>query len=292
MKRFILILFMGLAAVDAAAEPAPPLPTDMAHLTAPFDLANRSVRLNNGRDMPITGMTVAGLGQTETQARTLAALKNGFRLIETDFGGGSEAVLGRAMRYSGLARKQIFLTVKLPQTRYADAQAALEGMLKRMKVGYIDLVLLDGPAKDDAAAYKALEQMVRSGRVKSIGLSGYGRQPFARIVADASVKPAVLQHEINPLDQKKYLKNFLDQYGTVLQAAAPVGGQAVLEHSAIRKLADKHAKKPEQIVLRWHLQNGNVAVSESVRLPDVKEHENVFNFNLNPEDMRQIAAMD
>ncbi|MBH5328952.1 aldo/keto reductase [Eikenella sp. S3360] len=251
--------------------------------------------------MPIVGIGVFMLDNEKAEASVLAALKDGYRLIDTAHIYGNEAAVGRAIRKSGIPRDQIFLTTKLWTADFPNAAAEIDVMLKRLDTDYIDLVLLHHPAPHDAEAYKAMEAAVAAGKIRSIGLSNYYEKEFADILRVASIPPAVVQNETHPYNQWRSLKPLFDRHGTVLEAWYPLGGrdrygrggtQTLFADPVIAAIARAHGKTPAQIILRWHLQDGNVAIPGSSNPRHIRENIDIFDFSLSDDEMAQIRALD
>ncbi|UOO81073.1 aldo/keto reductase [Uruburuella testudinis] len=268
---------------------------------AAFDFNRRTVRLNDGRDMPIIGIGMFTLSNAEAESATRHALQNGYRLIDTAHIYGNEAAVGRAVKASGIPREEIFITSKLWMNDFPNAAAEIDNMLQRLDTGYIDLLLLHHPAPHDQAAYRAMEQAVKAGKVKSIGLSNYYEKEFTQIMQTATIPPAVVQNETHPYNQWKNLKPFFARYGTVLESWYPLGGRdrygrggkdTLFADPTIVALAQKHGKTPPQILLRWHLQDGNIAIPGSANPAHIRENIDIFDFALSDEDMAAISKLD
>lgn len=288
MKKFLLAFALAAAGASGADAPA-------------FDLEKRQVILNDGRPMPIIGLGVFTLSDGDAEKAVLTALKEGYRLIDTAHIYGNEAAVGRAIKKSGVARGDIFLTSKLWTKDFGNAAAEIDAMLKRLDTDYIDLLLLHHPAPEDAAAYKAMEEAVKAGKVRSIGLSNYYEKEMNAILQGASIKPAVVQNETHPYNQGRDLKPYLAGHGTVLEAWYPLGGrdrygrggtQTLFADPVIVAIAKAHGKTPAQIILRWHLQDGNIAIPGSRNPKHIRENIDIFDFTLSDEDMAKIRALD
>lgn len=266
-----------------------------------FDFAKRTVRLNSGYDMPIIGIGVFTLTDQEVETAVGTALREGYRLIDTAHIYGNEEAVGRAVKKSGIPREEIFITTKLWTGDFADAAAEIDRMRKRLDTDYIDLLLLHHPAEHDKAAYKAMEEAVRAGKVRSIGLSNYYEKEFAEIMSVAGIPPAVVQNETHPYNQWQNLKPVLERHGTVIESWYPLGGrdrygrggtQTLFADPVIADIAEKHGKSPAQIILRWHLQNGFIAIPGTRNPKYVKENISIFNFELDGDDMAKIKGLD
>ena len=269
--------------------------------TNKFDFKKRTVKLNNGIEMPIIGIGVFMLTPEQAENSVYNALKDGYRLIDTAHIYGNEEAVGKAIKRSGVPREEIFVTTKLWTADFSNAEEEIDNMLKRMDLKYIDLLLLHHPADHDKEAYKAMEKAVKEGKVKSIGLSNYYEKEFAEIMKIATITPAVVQNETHIYNQGKAEKTYFDKYGTVLEAWYPLGGRdrygrggtaTLFNDSTIQSLAKKYKKSPTQILLRWQLQAGNIAIPGSSNPAHIKENIEIFDFNLSNEDMKKINALD
>ncbi|WP_195340300.1 aldo/keto reductase [Fusobacterium sp. 1001295B_180824_G3] len=269
--------------------------------TNKFDFQKRTVKLNNGIEMPIIGIGVFMLTPEQAENSVYNALKDGYRLIDTAHIYGNEEAVGKAIKRSGVPREEIFVTTKLWTEDFSNAEEEINNMLKRLDLEYIDLLLLHHPADHDKEAYKAMEKAVKEGKVKSIGLSNYNEKEFAEMMKIATIPPAVVQSETHPYNQRKDEKVFFDKYGTVLESWYPLGGRnrygrggkdTLFNDSTIISIAKKYNKTPAQVILRWHLQAGNIAIPGSSNPAHIKENIEIFDFNLSNEDMKKMEALD
>ena len=267
----------------------------------PFDFEKRTVRLNDGRDMPIIGLGVFTLDDATAESAVTVALQSGYRLIDTAHIYGNEEAVGRAVKKAGVPRAQVFITTKLWTADFPRAAAEIDAMLQRLDTDYIDLLLLHHPDAHDEDAYRAMEQAVQAGKVRSIGLSNYYEKEFGRIMKGATITPAVVQNETHPYSQWKALKKFFAGYGTVLESWYPLGGRdrygrggyaTLAADPVIVDLAKKYGKTTAQIILRWHLQDGNIVVPGSRNPAHIKENISIFDFALDADDMQRMAALD
>lgn len=265
-----------------------------------FDFQKRTVKLNNGIDMPIIGLGVLLLGD-KTESAVLTALQNGYRLIDTAHAYGNEAEVGNAVRKSGIPREEIFVTSKLWTDDFPNAAEEIDKMLKRLDIGYIDLLLLHHPAPHDKEAYQSMERAVKDGKVKSIGLSNYYEKEFAEIMQIATITPAVVQNETHPYNQWQALKPYFAQYGTIIESWYPLGGRdrygrggtaTLFADPTIVGIAEAHHKTPAQIILRWHLQSGYIAIPGSGNPAHIKENIDIFDFTLSEDEMAKLRALD
>ena len=243
--------------------------------------------------MPMAGIGTFLLTPDEAEASVLSALQCGYRLIDTANAYVNEKAVGRAMKKSGLKREEIFLETKLWPSFYEQADA-VEKTLERLDTDYIDLLLIHQPAGNYMAGYRLMEKAYKEGKVKAIGLSNFTVEQIQEILASCEVKPAVLQTEVHPYSQEKELKEFLDQEGIVIQAWYPLGhgDKALIEEPLFDRLGKKYGKSNAQIILRWHIQDGNIVIPGSKNPAHIKDNFDLFDFTLTQEEMEEIAAMD
>ena len=249
--------------------------------------------LNNGIKMPMAGIGTFLLSPDEAEASVLSALQCGYRLIDTANAYVNEKAVGRAMKKSGLKREEIFLETKLWPSFY-EQNDAVDKTLERLDTSYIDLLLIHQPAGNYLAGYRQMEKAYKEGKVKAIGLSNFNQEQIQKILSVCEVKPAVLQTEVHPYSQEKELKKFLAKEGIVIQAWYPLGhgDKALIEESLFTELGKKYGKSNAQIILRWHIQDGNIVIPGSKNPAHIKDNFDLFDFALTDSEMAQIAAMD
>lgn len=249
--------------------------------------------LNNGLNMPMAGIGTFLLTPDEAEASVLAALEGGYRLIDTANAYVNEKAVGRAMKKSGLKREEIFLETKLWPSFYEDDNA-VDKTLERLGTEYIDLLLIHQPAGNYVAGYRQMEKAYKEGKVKAIGLSNFNQAQIEEILGLCEVKPAVLQTEVHPYFQEQELKSFLSKEGMVIQAWYPLGhgDKALLEEPLFTELGKKYGKTNAQIILRWHIQDGNIVIPGSKNPAHIKDNFDLFDFSFTEEEMEKIAALD
>ena len=251
------------------------------------------IQLNNGVSMPMAGIGTFLLSPDDAEASVLSALKDGYRLIDTANAYVNEKAVGRAMKKSGLDRKEIFLETKLWPSFY-EQEDAVEKTLQRLDTDYIDLLLIHQPAGNYTAGYRLMEKAYKEGKVRTIGLSNFTKAQIQEILALCEVKPAILQTEIHPYSQEKEMKEFLTSQGMVIQAWYPLGhgDKTLLEEPLFARLGRKYGKSSAQIILRWHLQDGNVVIPGSKNPEHIRANFDLFDFELTREEMVEIAALN
>lgn len=252
-----------------------------------------TLTLTGGVVMPMAGIGTFLLSPDEAEASCVSALAGGCRLIDTANAYVNERAVGRAMKRSGLKREEIFLETKLWPSFYKQADA-VEKTLERLDTSYIDLLLIHQPAGNYAAGYRLMEKAYKEGKVRAIGLFNFNMEQIKEILSICEVKPAILQTEVHPYFQEKELKKFLTSQGMAIQAWYPLGhgDKALIEEPVFSKLAQKYGKSNAQIILRWHIQSGNIVIPGSKNPAHIKDNFALFDFALTEEEMSEIAALD
>ena len=249
--------------------------------------------LNNGVKMPMAGIGTFLLTPNEAEASCVSALQDGYRLIDTANAYVNEKAVGRAMKKSGLQREEIFLETKLWPSFY-DQPDAVEKTLARLDTTYIDLLLIHQPAGNYVAGYRQMERAYKEGKVRAIGLSNFKREQIEEILALCEVKPTVLQTELHPYNQEPELKTFLEENDIVPQAWYPLGhgDKTLLQEPLFAQLGEKYGKSAPQIILRWHIQSGNIVIPGSKNPEHIKANFDLFDFAMTDEEMTQIATLN
>ena len=250
-------------------------------------------QLNNGVKMPMEGVGTFLMSPDETEASALSALQSGYRLIDTANAYVNEKAVGRAMKKSGVPREEIFLETKLWPSFY-EQDDAVDKTLQRLNTDYIDLLLIHQPAGNYVAGYRLMEKAYKEGKVRAIGLSNFKKEQIEEILSLCEVKPTILQTELHPYNQEPDLKAFLSKNGMAAQAWYPLGhgDRALREEPLFAKLGEKYGKTSTQIILRWHIQAGNVVIPGSKNPEHIKSNFDLFDFELTADEMAQIAAMN
>ncbi len=257
----------------------------------------QTVRLNNGMQMPILGFGVFQNNDAEECERSVSeAIGTGYRLIDTAAAYGNEAAVGNAIKRSGVARAELFVTTKLwiQDAGYEHTKQAFERSLQRLQLEYLDLYLIHQPFGDVYGAWRAMEELYREGRVRAIGVSNFHPDRVMDLIVHNQVTPAVNQIETHPFCQQIETQAFLEENKVQIESWGPFaeGRNNMFENVLLRSIADKHHKTIAQIILRWLTQRGVVAIPKSVRTERIVGNFNVFDVELSPEEMAAIATLD
>jgi diketogulonate reductase-like aldo/keto reductase len=254
--------------------------------------------LNNGVEMPQLGFGVWQVPDDEAESAVTTALEAGYRSIDTAAIYGNEEGTGKAIAASGLPREDLFVTTKLwnSEQGYDSTLRAFDESLDKLGLEYVDLYLIHWPLPARGKfvdTYKAFEKLHADGRAKSIGVSNFLPEHLETLIEATSVIPAVNQIELHPHLQQHAAREYHVEQGIATEAWSPLGqGKGLLEVPAIVAIAQKHGRTPAQIVLRWHLQLGNVVIPKSVTPSRIKENIEVFDFSLDAEDIAAISALN
>lgn len=268
---------------------------------AEFNFQTKTVKLNSGYEMPLNGLGTYSLhGQTCINS-VKAALQNGVRLIDTASAYGNEAEVGQAIREAieeyGIKREEIFVTTKIyPGSEMENPEQAIQACIDRLNVGYIDLMLLHHPDKNDVKAYKAMEQFSKEGKIHSIGLSNWYIKELDEFLPQVDTVPALVQNEIHPFYQENDVIPYIQNLGIVTEGWYPFGGRGhtadILGNDVISEIAKKHGVSAAQVILRWNLQKGVVVIPGSSNPDHIKENTQLYHFELSGSEIEQINALD
>ncbi|MER5852517.1 aldo/keto reductase [Streptomyces sp. NPDC002012] len=256
-----------------------------------------TVKLNNGVEIPQLGFGVFQVSDDQTTAAVSAALEAGYRSIDTAAIYGNETGVGRALTASGLPREDLFVTTKLwnADQGYDSTLRAFDASLAKLGLDRIDLYLIHWPtpARDlYLDSWRAIERLAADGRIGAAGVSNFQPAHLQRLLDNSELVPAVNQVELHPGLQQAELRAFHAEHGIATEAWSPLAQGAVLSDPAITTIAERTGKSPAQVVLRWHLQLGNIVIPKSVTPSRIRQNLDVFDFQLTDEDMAAIAATD
>ncbi|MBJ7005787.1 MULTISPECIES: aldo/keto reductase [Streptomyces] len=256
-----------------------------------------AVTLGNGVEIPQLGFGVFQVPDDETTAAVTAALETGYRSIDTAAVYGNEKGVGRALAASGLPREDLFVTTKVwnADQGYDATLRAFDASLAALGLDHVDLYLIHwpAPARDlYRDSWRALERLAGEGRIRAAGVSNFQPGHLRRLLEDATLSPAVNQIELHPGLQQAELRAFHAEHAIATEAWSPLAQGAVLGEPVIGDLAARHGRSPAQIVIRWHLQLGNIVIPKSVTPARIRENFDVFGFTLTAEEMQALAALD
>ena len=260
-----------------------------------------TVKLNSGCSMPVIGLGTWTLSDDQAEVSVYAALKTGMRLIDTARYYGNETGVGRGIRRAVeegiVTREEVFVTSKIMPGDYDRAARGIDDSLRDLGLDYIDLMLIHQPGWNDEAVYRAMEQAVRDGKVRSIGISNYYTpEAVEEILSFAEIAPAIIQNENHLYYQNKALQKHVGQYGIMVESWYPFGGRGhTKEHftnETIMRIAEKHGKTPAQIILRWQIQDGYITIPGSSNPAHIEENYDIFDFELSEPEMIEIRNLD
>ena len=266
-----------------------------------FNFDTKTVTLNSGYEMPIIGLGTWTQNDEETANSVYYALEDGYRLIDTAQYYGNERGVGEGLRRAiddGIVtREEVFITTKIMPSSYNNAYNSIDESLERLGVDYIDLLLIHQPGSNDEEVYKAMEQGVYDGKVKSIGISNYyTKEEIDEVLSYATIVPAVIQNENHIYYQNTDLKEYVSKYGIIIESWYPFGGRGHtsenFNNEVIKDIATKYNKTSAQIILRWQLQAGYIVIPGSSNPDHILENYSIFDFSLNEEDMKNIADIN
>ncbi len=252
-----------------------------------------TISLNNGVEMPVIGIGTFQMTPDEAEHAVETALKTGYRLIDTANAYVNEKAVGRGIRKSGVPRQEIFVETKLWPTLYHDEQA-VDKTLERLGVDTIDLMLCHQPAGDYIHGYRMLEKAYKEGKIKALGISNFNENQIQKLLDVCEIRPSVLQVECHPYYPQTQLRQQMKEKGIALQAWFPLGhgDKSLFAQPVFKKLADKYGKSVGQIILRWHVQIGNIVIPGARSQGHIQDNINIFDFTLTEEEMKEIATID
>ena len=255
------------------------------------------VTLNNGVKMPILGFGVFQIDDMkECEEAVYNALKAGYRLIDTAASYRNEEAVGRAIKRSGIPREEIFVTTKLwvSDVNYEKAKLAFETSLKKLDLEYIDLYLIHQPFNDVYGAWRAMTKLYKEGKIKAIGVSNFYPDRLVDFIMNNEVVPAVNQVETHPFNQQVKANEIMKEYGVQIESWGPFaeGKNGIFTNEILSEIGKKYNKSVAQVILRWLIQRDVVVIPKSVRKERIEENFNVFDFELNSEDMGKISELD
>ena len=306
MKKFLTIILTALIFITCAACGAvdnknnynEDVPNEGQ--AAILNLTTKKVELNSGYEMPIIGLGTYALNYDTCVNSVMALIKNGGRLIDTAYMYHNEDAVGEGVRRAiaeyGVPREEIFVITKIYPNQFSNPEAAIEQALNKLNIGYIDMMLLHHPGTDDVKAYRAMEKYVAAGKIHSLGLSNYYVKELENFLPKVTIKPALVQNEIHPYYQEQDVVPFIQSKNIVVQSWYPLGGRGytktLLNDDTIKNIAAAHNVTPAQVILRWNLQRGIVAVPGSSNSKHIAENLDVFNFELTADEMSAINKLD
>jgi len=257
----------------------------------------KTVKLNNGVEIPILGFGVFQItDQNECENNVLEAIETGYRLIDTAASYMNEIAVGNAIKKSDVAREELFITTKLwvQDTGYEKTKKSFEKSLNKLQLDYLDLYLIHQPYGDVHGSWRAMEELYKNGRVRAIGVSNFQPDRVMDLITFNEVVPAVNQIETHPFNQQIETQKFLTENGVQIESWGPFaeGRNNLFQNELLLSIASKHKKSLAQVVLRWLTQREVVAIPKSVNKDRIKENFNIFDFELNTQDMEAIATLD
>ncbi|MDR3668125.1 MAG: aldo/keto reductase [Ignavibacteriaceae bacterium] len=257
----------------------------------------QKVILNNGVEMPILGFGVFQvIDLNECERGVFDAISSGYRLIDTAASYMNEEAVGKAFKKSGVAREELFITTKLwiEQTGFDNTKTAFEKSLKNLQTDYLDLYLIHQPYGDIYGSWRAMEELFQEGRIKALGVSNFQPDRIMDLIIHTKIKPAVNQVETHPYNQQIETQKFLIENNIQIESWGPFaeGKNNIFKNELLVSIAGKYNKSVAQVILRWLTQRGIIGIPKSVRKERMVENFNIFDFELNSEDMESIISLD
>ena len=266
-----------------------------------FDLENKNVVLNDGNKMPIIGLGTWTLTGETVENAVYFAIKNGYRLIDTAKMYNNEINVGngikKAINEGIIKREELFVTTKLVPYSSNDFYKEIENCIERLDIGYVDLMLIHQKGSDEKKLYSAIEKAISNGIVKSLGISNYYKKSdFDDITKDANILPVVIQNENHIFYNDIEFQNYVGKYGIIIESYYPLGGRGhtniSLNNNVIVDIAKKYNKTSAQIILRWHIQRGFIAIPGSKSENHILENIDLFNFELTDDEINKINDLN
>ena len=257
----------------------------------------QNVRLNNGIEMPILGFGVFQIPDAaECEGAVINAIESGYRSIDTAASYLNEAAVGNAIKNSGIARKELFITTKiwLQSAGYEKTKAAFQRSLNRLQLDYLDLYLIHQPDGDVFGSWRAMQELYLEGKIRAIGVANFHPDRMMDLMINSGFTPAVNQIETHPFHQQIETQKFLQENKVQIESWGPFaeGKNNIFHNEILTAIGNKYNKSVAQVILRWLIQRGVVAIPKSVRKERMAENFNIFDFELSAQDMEQIATLD
>jgi len=257
----------------------------------------KTVKLNNGVEIPILGFGVFQIADsTECERAVTDAIETGYRLIDTAASYLNEVAVGSALKNSGIARENLFITTKLwvQDTGYEKTKAAFQKSLDRLQLDYLDLYLIHQPYGDVFGSWRAMQELYQEGKVRAIGVSNFHPDRMMDLIVNSGFVPAVNQIETHPFHQQIENQSFLQENHVQIESWGPFaeGKNNIFHNEVLSDIGEKYGKSIAQVILRWLTQRGVIAIPKSVRKERMAENFDIFKFELSPEDLQAIAALD
>jgi len=256
----------------------------------------KTIKLNNGIEMPQIGYGVYQVSPDECERCVSDALKTGYRMIDTAQAYHNEEGVGRAVKNSGINRSDIFIVSKvwISNYGYEKAKASIDESLRKLQTDYIDLMLLHQPFCDRYGAYRALEDAYREGKLRAIGVSNFYPDHFIDLASNVDIVPAVNQVETHVFNQQTETQKIMEEFGTHIMSWGPLaeGRNNLFSNETLTKTGNSHGKSVAQIALRWLIQRGVIIIPKSVHIERMEQNLDIFDFELSDEEMAEIATLD
>ena len=256
------------------------------------------ITLNSGYEMPVVGLGTYSLHGSTCRKAVRTAIESGYRMIDTASFYGNEREVGEGVRPSGVPRKDIFVTTKLYRNQYSHPGRAIDEALRKLDIGYIDLMLLHHPGANEVTAYREIEKAIEAGKIRSAGISCYYIRETDAFLKKVSIPPVLIQNEIHPYYQDTDVVRHIQSLPQkiAVQSWYPLGGRGytgpMFNNKVIGEIGKRHGKSPAQVILRWDLQNGVAVIPGSSNPEHIWENISVFDFELTPDEMVKIAGLN